>query len=87
MLSERTMAALRPAGDFDRSYEQDMAGSFSLPAYYSSGIRYYLLLRYRLMKGLDCWIRYSCTLYNGGAETDLMPEPSREIKTQIRWQF
>lgn len=69
------------------SYEQDMAGSFSLPAYYSSGIRYYLLLRYRLMKGLDCWIRYSCTLYNGGAETDLMPEPSREIKTQIRWQF
>ncbi len=69
------------------SYEQDMAGSFSLPAYYSSGMRYYLLLRYRLMKGLDVWLRYGVTSYEKPAGDVPSPEPSREIKTQIRWQF
>lgn len=69
------------------SYEQDMAGSFSLPAYYDSGVRYYILLRYRLIKGLDVWVRYSATMYEAGDQPEEIPEPSREIKLQMRWQF
>lgn len=69
------------------SYEQDMAGSFSLPAYYSSGARYYVLLRYRLRKGLDIWLRYGATTYEKATSDAPSPEPAREIKTQLRWQF
>jgi hypothetical protein len=72
------------------SYEQDMAGSFSLPAYYDAGSRYYFLVRYRLSRGLDLWIRFGSTVYPDPAFTDEngeLPEPRQELKGQIRWQF
>ena len=70
------------------TYEQDMAGSFSLPAYAEKGYRYYLLFRYRIMKGLDFWLRFSASVYplSEGAEAGLQPRKD-ELKTQIRWQF
>jgi hypothetical protein len=70
------------------SYEQDMAGSFSLPAYSDQGSRYYVLVRYRLVKGLDVWLRYSRSNFLQNAtsqEIDLPPQ--EEVKVQIRWQF
>ena len=70
------------------SYEQDMAGAFSLPAYSGEGSRWYLLIRYRLMKGVDGWVRYAVTMYrkSDAGLSEIVP-PSREVKVQIRWQF
>ncbi len=70
------------------TYEQDMAGSFSLPAYSDQGNKYYILLRYRIMKGIDLWIRYARSVFMQNAtsqEIDLAPK--EEVKVQVRWQF
>jgi len=70
------------------SYEQDMVGSFSLPAYSDEGHKYYFLLRYRLLKGLDVWIRYSRSIIvQNVAIQDVDISPKEELKTQLRWQF
>jgi hypothetical protein len=65
-----------------------MAGAFSLPAYSGEGSRWYLLIRYRLMKGVDGWVRYAVTMYrkSDAGLSEIVP-PSREVKVQIRWQF
>lgn len=70
------------------TYEQDMAGSFSLPAYAGEGARWYLLLRCRLLRGVDGWVRYGVTIYrkSGDGVAEIIP-PSRDLKVQIRWQF
>lgn len=70
------------------TYEQDMAGSFSLPAYSDRGTRYYILLRYRVAKGLDIWLRYgkSSFLQNATSQEIDLP-PHEEVKAQVRWQF
>ncbi|MBL0098105.1 MAG: hypothetical protein IPP46_17630 [Bacteroidetes bacterium] len=69
------------------TYEQDMAGAFSLPAYSGKGYRYYLITRYRLMKGLDIWLRYSTSIFPKQIETGEEIEGRDELKAQIRWQF
>ena len=69
------------------SYEQDVPNSFSIPAYYYKGMRYYLLMHYRINKNVSAWIRYSKLIYanrqtissglemiNGNAKTDLAAE-------------
>jgi hypothetical protein len=61
------------------TYQQDMAGVFSLPAFSGRGQHAYLLCRLRLRPGLDLWLRCGRTLSGGLAETDL--------KSQLRWQF
>lgn len=70
------------------SYEQDMAGSFSLPAYAANGSKYYLLGRYRITKGVDLWLRYSRSVFlQTATEQDVEAEPVEEFKAQVRWQF
>ncbi|MBK7886093.1 MAG: helix-hairpin-helix domain-containing protein [Bacteroidetes bacterium] len=69
------------------TYEQDMAGAFSLPAYSGTGYRYYLITRYRLMKGLDIWLRYSTSVFPNPTASGEEIEGKDEIKAQIRWQF
>ncbi|MFM9056311.1 MAG: helix-hairpin-helix domain-containing protein [Bacteroidota bacterium] len=61
------------------TYQQDMAGVFSLPAFSGRGQHAYLLCRVRLRQGIDLWLRCGRTLSGGLAETDL--------KSQLRWQF
>lgn len=45
------------------AYESDIYGTFSIPAYYNRGSRYYLNLRYKLNKTIDLFVRYSNTTY------------------------
>ena len=44
-------------------YENDLLYSFSVPAYYSKGIRTYIMVRYSPLKDLDFWLRLSQTNY------------------------
>lgn len=69
------------------TYEQDMSGAFSLPAYSGKGYRYYFLFRYRLLKGLDIWLRFSSSVFPESTNTPDPIENRDEVKAQIRWQF
>ena len=40
-----------------------MLYGFSIPAYYSKGIRTYLTLKYSLSDKIDIWLRYAQTSY------------------------
>jgi hypothetical protein len=64
------------------AFEQGLPGSFSLPAFYGSGTSAYLLMRFRLLKGLDVWARI-------GTERSYSKDSVRiwEPGIQIRWIF
>ena len=46
------------------SYENDLLYTFSVPAYYSNGIRTYLMLKYSPTNRFDCWLRWSQTYFS-----------------------
>ena len=46
------------------AYENDVLYAFSIPAYYNRGTRTYLSAKYRVMRGIDVWLRYGLTYYD-----------------------
>lgn len=73
-------------------YESDVLYSFSIPAFYDKGFRYYFNLHYDVTKKLQCWLRWAQTLYNGktviGSGLDQINGNSRtEIKLQLQYRF
>ncbi len=74
------------------AYENDVLYSYSIPAYYYQGYRYYVLLRYKIRSGLDLWIRYARTRYfnrnSVGSGYDEIPGNKKtEFKCQLRILF
>lgn len=74
------------------SYEQDMPGSFSVPAYSGKGQRVYLLLRYRFFRGLDTWARLGRSTYRdtasiGSGNDEITGNRRTDLKIQIRYTF
>lgn len=74
------------------AYENDVLYAFSIPAYSNRGVRTYLTARYRVMKGVDVWLRYALTYYDNldvissGLE-EIQGNHRQEIKAQIRFKF
>lgn len=73
-------------------YEQDVQYSFSIPAFYDKGFRYYLNLHYDVTKKLQCWLRWAQTVYKNkiviGSGLDEIKGNSRsEIKVQMQYSF
>jgi hypothetical protein len=64
------------------AFEQELLGSFSLPAYYGAGTSSYILLRYRILKGLDTWVRIA-TSKPVGKDAVRIWSPG----LQVRWIF
>lgn len=75
------------------AYENDMMSSYSIPAYYNRGSRFYILLDYNLTRNIEVWIRYSQTFYDDqhiiseGALTEIRGSTKSEIKAQVRFKF
>ena len=46
------------------TYENNALYAFSVPSYYYQGSRAYVLVRYKLRRHLDIWMRYGVFLYN-----------------------
>lgn len=74
------------------AYENDVLYSFSIPAYYGNGMRYYLTLRYAITRNIDVWARWSQTNYfdseTTGSGLDLNETNHKsEIKLQLRLRF
>ncbi len=74
------------------AYENDVLYSFSIPAYSNRGTRTYLTMRYKVMRGIDIWLRYALTYYDNldvissGLE-EIQGNHKQEIKAQVRFKF
>lgn len=74
------------------SYESDMLYSFSVPAYFSKGTRFFALAKYSPKSWFDIWLRYSQTYYSEldelGQGADLIEGNTRsEVKAMVRVKF
>ena len=74
------------------AYENDVLYSYSIPAFFDKGFRYYLTLNYDLSKKLSFWLRWAQTIYQGknsiGSGLDEINGNKRtELKLQTRWIF
>lgn len=74
------------------AYENDVLYSYSIPAFFDKGFRYYLNLNYDLGKKLSFWLRLAQTVFENrttvGSGLDEIPGNRRtELKLQARWMF
>jgi hypothetical protein len=74
------------------AYENDVLYAYSIPSYYYRGSKYYLMVHYSIVRGIDCWVRIGRTDYNNqetvGSDLDEINAPHKtELKAQLRFQF
>ena len=74
------------------AYENDVLYSFSIPAYYNRGTRTYLTVRYRVMRGIDVWLRYGLTYYDNVAVIsagleEIQANHKQTVKAMVRFKF
>jgi len=74
------------------AYERDVLYAFSIPAYNGVGNRYYLLIQWKVKKGIDFWFRYDSTAYLdresiGSGREEILGNRKSQIKTQLRLSF
>ncbi len=94
-LSFTARFALFDAEDFNSriyAYENDLIYSFSIPAFFNRGMRYYLNLRYRGIRNLSIELRLAQTVYTNidgfGSGLETTPGNTRtELKAQVKYDF
>ncbi len=75
------------------AYENDVPGSYSIPAYYYRGSRFYLMLDYNVTRKIEVWLRFSQTFYDNqniisaGGLTEINGKTKSEIRAQVRFKF
>jgi hypothetical protein len=74
------------------AYENDVLYYFGVPAYYNRGARMYITFRYRVMRGIDVWLRVAQTYYSnvstiGSGLNQINGNKKTEIRTQIRFKL
>ncbi len=74
------------------SYENDVLYFYSIPAYAYRGSRYYVVLRYQLIRNVDGWLRLARFAYNnrdvqGSGLHKIKGSNKTEIKVQLRFKF
>jgi len=87
--------ALFDTDDYDAriyAYENDVLYSFSIPGYYYSGSRFYILFKWEILDNLDFWLRFSQTFFNnqttiGSGLDEINGNIRSEIKMQLRFKF
>jgi hypothetical protein len=74
------------------AYENDVLYSYSIPAFYDKGFRYYFTFSYDLSKKISFWLRWAQTIYRdktviGSGPDEINGNKKSEIKIQARWIF
>lgn len=75
------------------SYENDIPGSFSIPALYYKGSRVYCMMKYSFNQNFEMWARLSQTFYtniqiqNEGSLSQINGPTKTEIKLQLKYKF
>ena len=69
-----------------------MLYSFSIPAFYDKGFRYYLNINYDINKKIALWARWAQTIYKnresvGSGLDEISENQKSEMKIQLRWIF
>ena len=74
------------------AYESDVLYSFSIPAFFDKGFRYYINLNYDVNKHLSFWLRWAGTIYQdknsiGSGLDEISGNKRTELKLQARYIF
>lgn len=74
------------------TYESDVLYSFSVPAFYDKGFRYYALFQYKWKSGISIWFRLSQTHFAdlktiGTGLNEIEGNKKSEIKFQVMYKF
>jgi hypothetical protein len=74
------------------AFENDVSYTYSIPASYEKGLRYYINVNYDVNKKMTAWIKWSQTLYNGknliGSGLDeIKGSRKSEIRLQLLYKF
>lgn len=74
------------------AYENDVLYAFSIPAYNSTGTKYYLTLKYEITDRIDMWFRYARISYAnkdvvGSSLDEIQGNHRSEVKLQFRMRF
>lgn len=70
------------------TYENDVLYSFSVPAYHGTGMRYYLLLRYKPASRLNFWIKYGRFHYINSNDPNIgIKQSTSTITFQTKYVF
>ncbi len=74
------------------AYEQDVLYFYSIPAHSGVGTRYYAVARYRVMRDLDFWIKWSRWHYRdrdviSSGLSEIQGNIRSDIRMQLRWKF
>jgi hypothetical protein len=74
------------------AYENDVLYSYSIPAFFDKGYRYYVTLNYDLTKKLSFWFRWAQTIYLekdliGSGLDEINRNKKSEVKLQARYLF
>jgi hypothetical protein len=74
------------------TYENDVLYSFSIPAFYDKGFRYYINASYDVTKKLTVWVRIAQTIYKdkqmiGSGLDEINGSGRTEIKLQAKYNF
>ncbi|MCU0352352.1 MAG: helix-hairpin-helix domain-containing protein [Cytophagales bacterium] len=90
-----TRLALFDTDDYDNRqyvFEKDVLYSFTVPAYYRQGLRYYLLLNYDVNSKMSVWLRFARTTLTSeptiGSGLEEINGPTRsDVRVQVRYLF
>ncbi|MBD0278777.1 MAG: helix-hairpin-helix domain-containing protein [Flavisolibacter sp.] len=74
------------------TYENDMLFSYSIPAFFNHGFRYYFNVSYDAFKHFSFWLRWAQTIYTdqsiiGSGLDAISGNKKTEIKAQMRYTF
>jgi hypothetical protein len=74
------------------AFENDVLYSYSIPAFFYRGLRYYINFNYHCSKKVSLWLRWAQTMYHNqeriGSGLDLIEGRSKaEIKTQLFYRL
>jgi hypothetical protein len=74
------------------AYESNALYVFSIPAYYYTGSKAYILLRLTCLKNMDLWVKYGTTIYQnkktiGSGNEEIQQNKRTDLTFQLRWVF
>lgn len=74
------------------TFENDVLYSYSIPAFFGKGFRYYLNIRYNLLRDLSLWARIAQTYYPdqteiGSGLDKIRGNRKTELKCELVWKF
>ncbi|MBX7107807.1 MAG: helix-hairpin-helix domain-containing protein [Chitinophagales bacterium] len=83
------------ADDYDAriyAYENDVLYAYSVPSFSNRGMRFYVVARYSISRGIDVWLRFAQTYYSnldviGSGLDEINGNTKTELKAEVRFKF